>query len=408
MKIKIKNEAPFAPTMQAVGGSVKKAYDFVENNESELEINMYGEVVEDVPVDWWTGKPIGGLYICEKDFLEDLDQYKEKSKITIRINSVGGDLYAGIAIANRLNGLEAEITTIADALCASAAVAIYQTGDTRKVFTGSQIMIHEPSCCIYGRYDVKGIKKLERQLEAAKKSIVETYKERTGRTEDEIKKMVTDDTWMTGQEAIDEGFADELIEGNVSVGVTEDKQAVISNGIMFRAKDFLSLPRNLRILKNEMESGEKMPAIIDEDKGGKEIMTKQELMNSQPDLYKEIVEDVKKELSGEVSKAVKEERERIKEIDEIANSVGDEKMVKDAMFGEKPLNASELALAALRKQNQLGAQFIEKAEEDVSDSGVNDVKPKPNAGTKSKEEQEEQDIMDGAALILGKSEGGAK
>ena len=53
---------------------------------------MYGEVVESVPVDWWTGKPTEGLYICEKDFLNDLEQYKEKSKITVRINSVGGDL----------------------------------------------------------------------------------------------------------------------------------------------------------------------------------------------------------------------------------------------------------------------------------------------------------------------------
>ena len=98
----------------------------------------------------------------------DVDNYKVKGKITVRINSVGGDLYAGLAIANRIKDLKAEVVTIADALCASAAVAIYQTGNTRKLYSGSQIMIHEPSCRLFGRYDVQGIKKVEKQLEAGK------------------------------------------------------------------------------------------------------------------------------------------------------------------------------------------------------------------------------------------------
>ena len=46
-----------------LAGTVQKAYDFLELDNNELEINMYGEVVESVPVDWWTGKPTEGLYI---------------------------------------------------------------------------------------------------------------------------------------------------------------------------------------------------------------------------------------------------------------------------------------------------------------------------------------------------------
>lgn len=216
----------------------RKPTTFWELDNNELEINMYGEVVESVPVDWWTGKPTEGLYICEKDFLNDLEQYKEKSKITVRINSVGGDLYAGLAIANRMKDLDAEVITIADALCASAAVAIFEVGNTRKVYSGSQIMIHEPSCYIYGRYDVQGIKKVAKQLEAGKKSLVKTYQERTGRSSDDLEKMIAEDSWMTGQEAIDEGFADELMEGTVDAGITEDKKAVISNGSPVPGRSF--------------------------------------------------------------------------------------------------------------------------------------------------------------------------
>lgn len=374
-------------------GEIRRAYNFTEPGESELEINMYGEVVESVPVDWWTGKAKEGMYICEKDFLEDLDKYKEKDRITVRINSVGGDLYAGLAIANRMKELKAEIITVADALCASAAVAIYQAGDTRKIFSGSQIMIHEPSCYIYGRYDVQGIKKVEKQLEAGKKSLIETYKERTGRTEEDIEQMITAGSWMTGQEAIDEGFADEMIEGDVSAGITEDKKTVISNGIRFPAEAFQSLPGNLNVLGNRANH---------QEEGGNIAMTKQELVEKYPDVYNAIVQEVKDGQKQELSDAVMAERNRIRDIDEIAGAVGDETMVREAKFGEKPLNASELALAALKKQNELGAAFLSEMKDDAEASGTDGVNPAPNSGTKSKEEQELQDIMDGAALIIGK------
>lgn len=395
---RIKNSA----AQQASAESVNKAYNFLEIGEDELEVNMYGEVVETVPVDWWTGKRKDGLYICEKDFLNELDKYKEKKKITVRINSVGGDLYAGLAIANRMKELSAEITTIADALCASAAVAIYQVGKNRKVFKGSQIMIHEPSCYIYGRYDVQGIKKVEKQLEAGKKAIIKTYEERTGRSEADLERMLTEDSWMTGQEAIDEGFADELIEGDVKAEITEDKKTVVSNGVMFPVEAFASLPQNLRILKNNAGIGGMRPTTIeDQKKGGNESMTKQELKEKFPDVYNEIVQEANGGQAEAVSNAVKAERERIREIDEIANQVGDEKLIEEAKFGDNPMDAAQLALAAFRKQSSIGNAFLKGMRNDAETSGVNKVKPTPNSGTKTEEEQAAQDIEDGAALIAG-------
>lgn len=383
------------------GECVRKAYNFLEADNNELEINMYGEVVESIPVDWWTGEPVSGLFICEKDFLEDLDRYKDKSRITIRINSVGGDLYAGLAIANRIKDLKAEIVTIADALCASAAVAIYQAGNTRKLYNGSQIMIHEPSCRLFGRYDVQGINKVKMQLEAGKKSIIEAYRERTGRTSEDLEKMITGDCWMTGKEAVDEGFADEVIEGEVSTEVTEDNKTVISNGIRFPAEAFYSLPRHMKVLKDGIKPENNNP-----QEGGETVMTKKELMEKHPELYNEIVDEIRGEQqTAAVDAAVKAERERIRSIDEIAAQVGDNAMVMEAKFGEKTMDASQLALEALKKQSKLGNDFLKNWQDDVSNSGANAVTPEPNAGTRSEEEQAYRDIMDGAALIIGKKEG---
>ncbi len=387
----------------STGGCVEKAYSFLEAGDDELEINMYGEVVESVPVDFWTGEQIDGLYICEKDFLGDLDNYRGKSKITVRINSVGGDLYAGLAIANRIKDLKAEVVTIADALCASAAVAIYQTGNTRKLYSGSQIMIHEPSCRIFGWYDVQGIKKVEKQLEAGKKSIIEAYRERTGRTYEDLEKMITGDCWMTGQEAVEEGFADEVIEGEVSAEITEDNKTIISNGIRFPAEAFYSLPRNIKVLKNNVKNG--IAPDNNNPQGGEEVMTKNELMEKHRELYDEIVSEVQNKQKEAVENAVKEERKRIQDIDEIANQVGDDAMVREAKFGEKTMDASQLALEALKKQSKLGNAFLGNLKDDMQNSGAEAVKPQPNSGTKSQEEQAYQDIMDGAALIIGKKAG---
>ncbi len=391
-----------------VSGCVQKAYDFLEIGEDELEINMYGEVVESVPVDWWTGKPIDGMFISEKDFLDDLEKYREKSRITIRINSVGGDLYAGLAIANRLKDLKAEVVTIADALCASAAVSIYQVGNTRKLYTGSQIMIHEPSCRLFGRYDVQGIKKVEKQLEAGKKSLIESYKERTGRTSEDLEQMITGECWMTGQEAVAEGFADEIIEGEVTTEVTEDNKTVISNGICFPAEAFYSLPRHMKVHRDQVENGIVPDQNNQKEKGGEVLMTKKELMETYPDLCNEIISEAREGQQAAVEKAVKEERARIQSIDEIAAQVGDEAMVQEAKFGENPMDASKLALEALKKQSKIGGNFLKNMEADAEASGTEGVKPAPNAGTKSEEEQAYQDIMDGAALIIGKKEGEQK
>lgn len=134
-------------------------------------------------------------------------------------------------------------------------------------------------------------------------------------------------------------------------------------------------------------------------------MTKNELMEKYPDLFNEIRSEAKEETRAAVDKAVKAERTRIQNIDEIAGQVGDEAMVREAKFGENPMDASQLALAALKKQSQLGSDFLRNMKEDAESSKAEEVTPTPNSGTKSQEEQEMQDIMDGAALIIGKKEG---
>lgn len=74
----------------------KKAYNIVNTGTNDAEINLYGEVVENRPKDWWTDEPVTDMYIVASELLADLDELSTKDNITVHINSVGGALCRAI------------------------------------------------------------------------------------------------------------------------------------------------------------------------------------------------------------------------------------------------------------------------------------------------------------------------
>ena len=211
-----------------------RAYAISMVGANDAEINLYGEVVESHPVDFRTNEPIPGNFIALDDLMKDLDELNGKDNITVHINSVGGSLYAGLAIYNRLKAMPGKVTTICDALAASAASIIFMAGDTRKMNAGSNLMIHEAAHLAWGYYRIKDHEADIKQLEAHNKTAVAVYAERTGNDPEEIKAMLREETWLTGQEAVDAGYADEIIETGdegVTMRLSPDKRIIVSNGV---------------------------------------------------------------------------------------------------------------------------------------------------------------------------------
>ena len=127
--------APQAP-------AATKFWNMASTGDDEGEITLYGDVMSQQPVDWWTGEPEPGLFITPEGFMEDLAAVKDKGHITVKLNSCGGDLYTGIAIHNALKALSGEVNVIVEGIAASAASVIMCAGDTVTVYPGSLIMIH--------------------------------------------------------------------------------------------------------------------------------------------------------------------------------------------------------------------------------------------------------------------------
>lgn len=137
-------------------------------------------------------------------------------------------------------------------------------------------------------------------------------------------------------------------------------------------------------------------------------MTVEELKKDYPDLVDQIrteavqtaQENAQATQKNAVKEAVDAEVKRLKEIDEIAGKIQDQKLVQDAKYGENRMSAGDLALAALKAQADAGSAYLQAMNKDVESSGANEVESLPN-GNLSAEEQEKQDIANGAALIAG-------
>ena len=361
-----------------------KAYNMAMIDNDSAEINMYGDVVSIVPRDWQTNERLAG-FIGVDEFLEDFEAVKDKANLTIHINSGGGDLYAGLAIYNRLKEFKGTLTTVNDGLAASAASLIFQAGDSRKMNSGSNLMAHGVSGFLFGYYDADDLKELLTQFKAHNKAIVNVYAEAMGVSFEEAKGFINGETWLTGQEAVDKGLADEVIE-------EEPEEPVgFSNRLM---KKLQNMAGTTTFKVEAMTAA--VPPIADKEEsieGGTQMEIKNvtDLKNAYPELVAQIESAAVEDAKG----AVEAERNRIKAIEEIENSIADKELVKKAKY-EEPMTAEDLAFQAMKAMAAQSDSMLAKLDESKEDTeGVNAI---PSEEEKSEEQKEEEQAKNAFGL----------
>ena len=153
-----------------------------------------------------------------KRFWEDDEVFDAKSvrdaldgvnkPILIKLNSPGGDVFEGIEIYNYIKNHEQPVTVEIMGVAASAASIIAMGADKIIMNTGTSLMIHEASTWAFG--NKSDIQKTLNALETIDDSLVAVYVERTGLDAEEISDLLKAETWMTADEAVEKGFADEV------------------------------------------------------------------------------------------------------------------------------------------------------------------------------------------------------
>lgn len=129
--------------------------------------------------------------------------------VTVYINSPGGDMFEGLAIYNLLREHEEHVTVKVLALAASAASIVAMAGDTVQIARSGFIMVHNSWVVAIGnRHDLR---EYADTLEPFDRALADIYAARTGAEIGEIQKLMDAETWLGGSDAVDQGFADDLL-----------------------------------------------------------------------------------------------------------------------------------------------------------------------------------------------------
>jgi len=170
-----------------------------EAAERVIEVFVYGE--------------IGAWGITANQFVQDLRAMDDGvSPVVAAFNSIGGDLFDGLAMHNALSRLGERCTGRIDALAASAASVAVCGAHRVVIAANAMLMIHNPYTYTGG--SAEDFRRVADVLDQTLEAIIAAYKAKAPDIDDaELRRMVDAETWLTANEAVALGLADEVGDG---------------------------------------------------------------------------------------------------------------------------------------------------------------------------------------------------
>jgi len=241
----------------------------------------------------------GGFFffgLTAKDFRNQLKEIGNVDEIDVFINSNGGKVFEGFAIYEMLNSHSAKINVKIDGIAASIASVIAMAGDSVVMAKNAFMMMHQPKGLFFGKSDE--LRNQANLLDKIENNIVDTYASRAKIKREEIQNLVKEETWLTADEAIEKGFADELSEEVEVAAFAGDRYG-----------SFNAVPVFIQNLVNR----EDKPTTVNKDKEDKkdteDEMTKEEIKAMLDGGIKAAVEPLTTEITGLKTRAETAEKE---------------------------------------------------------------------------------------------------
>ena len=193
-------------------------------NEKKAELYIYGDIVD------------------TKFFEEDVTSFEiaeqlsktDAEEIAVYISSYGGSVAAGLAIYNALKHHGARVKTYCDGFACSIASVIFMAGDERIMSNASLMMIHNPWA--YAQGNAEELRKTAEDLEKIGEASVNAYLERASVSEEEVRKLLDNETWLTPTEALDYGFATAVIGAEPKARYCQSVRKLITQKLLTPAK----------------------------------------------------------------------------------------------------------------------------------------------------------------------------
>ncbi|MCR5704968.1 MAG: Clp protease ClpP [Eubacterium sp.] len=179
----------------------KQRFYQITQTDNEATINIYGYITQ-----WaYFSDEVSSIDIKKEIDALDVD------KINVFINSYGGEVAEAIAIYSALKRHKAEVVTYTDGFACSAATIIFCAGDQRIMGQLALLMIH--NCMSYVGYaNSEELRKAAEDNDKINQSSIKAYLNVSNLSEDEIKALMDNETWLTAEECIENGFATEIAD----------------------------------------------------------------------------------------------------------------------------------------------------------------------------------------------------
>ncbi|WP_238907453.1 head maturation protease, ClpP-related [Clostridium sp. YIM B02506] len=226
----------------------KRIWDLKQslNDPSNLDMYIYGDVQGDY-FDWyeWQQKE---SETSANHFRNELNKYPDVKQINIFINSYGGSVFEGTAIYSQLKRHPAEKVIYIDGFACSVASVIAMAGDKVIMPKNTMMMIHNAWNIAAG--NAKQLRKAADDLDVIMTGNRQAYLEKSkGKiTEEKLIELLDTETWLTAEQCLEYGFADELLTKEVDLteanqllqkmNTTLEQQISYNKALSAQAKDF--------------------------------------------------------------------------------------------------------------------------------------------------------------------------
>ena len=208
----------------------------------EADLLIYGEIADEAGDEGMVGS---------RDIVREL-LLMEKScdKVRVRINSQGGEVYAGIAIFNAIRRFQGSISIYTDGIAASIAGIIAMCGRRHYMSRYSRLMIHSVSGGVFG--NAADLQKMIDEIKGLEETISAIIAERMQITAAEVRERYFDgeDHWFTADEAVALGLADGIYDAELPGADTSMSPGDLYNKVMTNRLAFVK-PSNINNMQIE-------------------------------------------------------------------------------------------------------------------------------------------------------------
>lgn len=223
-----------------------------------IEMYVYGYVEPD-SYDWWTDEVIESE-TSASHFRSELAKYPDVSQINIYINSYGGSVFEGTAIYNQLKRHPAQKTVYVDGFACSIAAVIAMAGDKVIMPRNTLMMIHNVWNVAIG--NARELRKAADDLDVIMEANRQAFLQKAGGklTEENLIEMMDAETWLTAEQCIAYGLADEYAEKDADLTKAKEMLQKANISIAQHIEFNKSLAAQLKQLIEEAPTATEPPA----------------------------------------------------------------------------------------------------------------------------------------------------